>query len=146
MPIVKHPPRLRLILRLPGPNLTSCAKRFCPRLLLTALAAPALAAGGYPVSGKWGQSADTNKGRIDCGDKRVIDFKGDTRTDSKGGVPAYRIKSITTEGSSRYRVVDEFTTGQIRNGSTSYTLHQIDADHIELNMQQGGMLKLQRCK
>jgi len=121
-------------------------KTILSAIVLTALAASALAAGGYPVSGPWGQSADMNKGRIDCGDKRVIDFKGDTRTDSKGGVPAYRIKSITTEGSSRYRVVDEFTTGQIHNGSTSYTLHQVDDDHIELNMQQGGMLKLQRCK
>ena len=113
---------------------------------MTALAAPALAAGDYPVSGAWGQSASSAKGAIDCGNTRVIDFKGDTRTDSKGGVPAYRVKSITTEGSSRYRVVDEFTTGQIRNGSTSYTLHQVDDDHIELNMQRGGMLKLQRCK
>jgi hypothetical protein len=121
-------------------------KTILSAIALTALAAPALAAGGYPVSGPWGQSAEINKGRIDCGNKRVIDFKGDTRTDSKGGVPAYRIKSIAAEGSSNYRVVDEFTTGQIRNGSTSYTLHQVDDDHIELNMQQGGLLKLQRCK
>ena len=116
-------------------------------LALLALAAPALAAdGAYPVSGRWGQSSGADKGAVDCSRLRVIAFNGDTRTDSKGGVPAYRIKSITTAGPSQYRIVDQFTTGQIRNGSASYTLHQIDADHIELNLQPGGLLKLQRCK
>ena len=91
-------------------------------LALLALAAPALAAdGAYPVSGRWGQSSGADKGAVDCSRLRVIAFNGDTRTDSKGGVPAYRIKSITTAGPSQYRIVDQFTTGQIRNGSTSYT-------------------------
>jgi hypothetical protein len=114
-------------------------------MLLVALTAPAFAA-GYPVSGKWGQSTSAEKGPIDCSKLRVIEFKGDARTDSKGGVPAYRIKSISAEGSSNYRVVDEFTTGQISNARLNYTLSQIDADHIAMNMQPGGMLKLQRCK
>lgn len=61
-------------------------------------------------------------------------------------MPGYRNKSVTATAPSRYRVVDQFTTGQIRNGSLSYTLHQIDADHIELNMQPGGLVKLQKCK
>ena len=112
---------------------------------MLALAAPALAESGYPVNGKWGQSNSSEKGPIDCGKLRVIEFNGDTRTDSNGGVPAYRNKSITTEGRS-YRVVDEFTTGQIRNGSTSYKLSQADADHLEMNQQQGGTIKLRRCK
>lgn len=114
-------------------------------MLLLALSAPTFAA-SYPVSGKWGQSASSEKGAIDCSKLRVIAFNGDTRTDSKGGVPAFRNKSITPEAPGRYRVVDEFTTGQIRNGHINYTLRQVDADHIEMNMQQGGMLKLQRCK
>jgi hypothetical protein len=115
-------------------------------MALLALAAPALADAAYPVSGRWGQSSGADNGAVDCSKLRVIAFNGDTRTDSKGGVPAYRIKSITTAGPSQYRIVDQFTTGQIRNGSASYTLHQIDADHIELNLQPGGLLKLQRCK
>lgn len=115
-------------------------------LALLALAAPALAETGYPVNGKWGQSNSTEKGAIDCGNLRVIEFNGETRTDSKGGVPAYRNKSITAEGQSRYRVVDEFTTGQIRNGSTSYKMSQADADHLEMDQQKGGTLKLRRCK
>ena len=113
-------------------------------LLLTALAAPALA-GDYPVDGKWGQSSSTEKGPIDCGKLRVIEFKGDTRTDSSGGVPAYRNKSISADGKS-FRVVDEFTTGQIRNGSTSYKMSQSDADHLEIDQQKGGTIKLRRCK
>lgn len=114
-------------------------------LALTALASPALAA-SYPVSGKWGESTSSAKGAIDCAGKRVINFTGETRTDSKGGVPAYRNRSITPESATRWRIVDEFSTGQIRNGATSYTLVQVDADHLMLDLQKGGTIKLQRCK
>lgn len=114
-------------------------------LLLTALAAP-VQAQVYPVEGKWGQSASTEQGAIDCTDKRVIEFNGDQRTDSNGGVPAYRNQSVTPEGPSSYRVVDEFSTGQISGGHTEYALRKVDADHIEMNLQGGGSVKLQRCK
>lgn len=114
-------------------------------LMTAALIAPAEAA-TYPVAGKWGASTSSAKGPIDCSKLRVIAFNGDTRTDSKGGVPAYRNKSVTPTGGSNYRVVDEFTTGQIANAHLNYTLSQRDADHIEMNMQPGGLLKLQRCK
>jgi|SRR6185437_934666 len=113
--------------------------------LLALSGAPALAA-MYPVSGKWGQNTSSDKGAIDCAGKRVIGFNGDTRTDSKGGVPAYRNRSVTPEGSAQFKIVDEFTTGQISNGHTTFTLRKVDPDHIELNFQPGGMLKLQRCK
>jgi len=114
-------------------------------LVAAASAAPAHAA-SYPVSGRWGQSTSSEKGAIECRGRRVIAFSGDQRTDSGGGVPAYRNRSVTPDGSSRYRVVDEFTTGQINNAHTSYTLRRIDNDHIELQMQKGGTLKLQKCK
>ena len=114
-------------------------------MLVVALAAPTFAA-GYPVTGRWGQSTSTEKGAIDCGQLRVIEFKGDQRTDSKGGVPAYRLRTITEESATRFRVTDEFSTGQINNAHVDYTLQKVDADHIELNMQPGGVLKLQRCK
>lgn len=115
-------------------------------MLLMALAAPAFA-DAYPVVGKWGQSTNTAKGTIDCGAKvRVIAFSDGTRTDSKGGVPAYRNKSVAPEGPGMFRVVDEFTTGQIRNGHVNYTLRLVDAEHIEMNMSPGGLLKLQKCK
>lgn len=112
-------------------------------MLLGALAAPALA-DSYPVSGAWGQSSSSAKGAVDCNGLRVIAFKGNQRTDSKGGVPAYRNKSVTPSGSG-YRIVDVFTSGQINNAQTSYTLRLIDADHIEMNGQTG-TLKLRRCE
>ena len=114
-------------------------------LAAIALAAPAFAA-DYPISGRFGQSASTTKGAIDCTGKRVMSFSGNQRTDSKGGVPAYRNKSVRVDGAGRYRVVDEFTTGQQAFAYANYTLHVIDTDHIELRMQPGGTIKLQRCK
>ena len=113
-------------------------------LLLSALALPAQAQ-VYPVEGKWGQSASTEKGTIDCADKRVIEFSGDQRTDSNGGVPAYRNQSVVAEGPSSYRITDEFSTGQISGGHTSYTLRKVDPDHIEMNSS-GSTVTLQRCK
>src|SRR5579864_5524469 len=104
---------------------------------LTVLAAPVLAQ-SYPVSGQWGQSTNSDKGAIDCAGKRVITFNGNQRQDSNGGVPAYRNKTVTQEGSSSYRVVDVFTNGQVNNGSVSYTLRKVDDDHIEMQQQQGG--------
>ena len=112
---------------------------------IVALAAPA-AAGTYPVSGKWGASSTAEKGPVDCSKLRVIGFNGDQRTDSKGGVSAYRNRTVTPVDASHYRLVDEFTTGQIANAHVNYTLRQVDPDRIELNMQPGGLLKLQRCK
>jgi hypothetical protein len=114
-------------------------------LLFSVLTAP-VQAQVYPVEGKWGQSTSTEKGKIDCAGKRVIEFNGDQRTDSNGGVPAYRNQSVTPEGPSSYRVVDEFSTGQISAGHTSYGLRTVDADHIEMNSQDGGSMKLQRCR
>ena len=86
-------------------------------LATLACAAPAFAQ-NYPVSGRWGESNTSDKGPIDCSGKRVIGFNGDQRTDSKGGVPAYRNRSVEKSDNS-YRVTDEFTTGQISNGRFS---------------------------
>jgi hypothetical protein len=114
-------------------------------LLLTALAAPAQAQ-VYPVEGKWGQSTSGEKGPIDCSDsKRVIEFNGDQRTDSNGGVPTYRNRSVVASGPSSYRVVDEFSTGQISDGQSQYTLRRVDQNRIEMNSS-GGTTTLQRCK
>ncbi|MGH6725865.1 MAG: hypothetical protein ACREB8_04875 [Pseudolabrys sp.] len=112
-------------------------------IALSMLAAPALA-DIYPVSGPWGESTSTQKGPIDCAGKRVIAFNGDQRTDSMGGVPAYRNKSVTMTGAQSYNIVDVFSNGQVNNASVNYTLRRVDADHIELNGQTGA-LKLQRC-
>ena len=114
-------------------------------LLIAALSAPALA-DTYPVSGRWGQSDSSKKGPIDCTGKRVITFKGEQRFDSGGGVPAYHNKSVRTDGSDRWRIVDQFSNGQISAADTSLTLTKVDANHIVLDLQGGHTLKLQRCK
>jgi hypothetical protein len=118
---------------------TIVAAALCP------FGAPAFA-GNYPVSGNWGPADASKKGAIDCARKRVIGFNGNQRTDSNGGVPAYRNVSVTSDGPSQYRVVDEFTNGQVSNGRTTYKLRQVDPDHIDMHLQSGGTLKLQRCQ
>jgi len=109
---------------------------------LVALATPALA-DSYPVQGRWGVG-QPSKQPVDCSNLRVIAFNGDQRTDSRGGVPAYRNVSVTPS-SGGSRVVDEFNTGQIRARAT-FTLRQVDPNNVEMNQQHGGLLKLQRCK
>lgn len=129
-----------------GARLAAMRTPILTALALAALAPPALA-DAYPVTGRYGESPHTEKGSIDCAGKHIVAFNDGERTESKGGVPAFRNKSVTASGAGRWRVVDQFTTGQIRNGSTTYTLHVIDADRIEMIMQSGGgTLKLQRCK
>ena len=118
-------------------------KTILSAMLISALASPALA-DSYPVSGAWGQSTSSAKGAIVCAGKRVITFNGNQRTDSKGGVPAYRNRSVTGAGSD-YRVVDVFSNGQVNDAQVAYTLRQVDPDHIEMTMQSGS-LKLQRCE
>jgi hypothetical protein len=116
---------MRLILRLPVATLRAMRKTILAAILI-ALAAPALA-GTYPVSGKWGAGSTSAKGAVDCSKLHVIDFNGSQRTDSRGGVPAYRNKTVTAVDASHYRVVGEFTTGQIGNAHVNYTLRQVDA-------------------
>ena len=110
--------------------------------LVLALSNSALA-DSYPVQGRWG-AGQPSKQPVDCSNLRVIAFNGDQRTDSRGGVPAYRNVSVTPS-SGGARVVDEFNTGQIRARAT-FTLRQVDANNVEMDQQPGGVLKLQRCK
>ena len=114
-------------------------------LIVTALATPALAQ-TYPVSGRWGESNNSEKGTIDCtGNRRIIDFLGNQRTDSNGGVPEYRNVSVQSVGQSDYRIVDEFSNAMISAGHIEYTLRRIDSDRIVMN-QSSTVLNLQRCK
>lgn len=65
-----------------------------------------------------------------------MEFRGERHFDTGGGVPEFRNKSVTKDGASSYRVVDEFATGQIHSG-TNYTFCQLDPDHVELRMTTG---------
>jgi len=112
--------------------------------IASAIALPALAA-SYPISGAWGESTTTGKDKVDCTKVRVIDFRGEQRTDTKGGVNAYRNVSVNPNGAKTYKVVDQFSNGQIKDGRVTYTLKQTADDRIEMNLDKGGTLKLQRC-
>jgi hypothetical protein len=100
----------------------------------------------YPVSGRFGISNWTVKGAIDCANLRVINFAGEQRTDSDGGVPGYRNNWVRREGEGRYRVADWFSNGQVRNGQVFYELLVLDADRLEMILDRGGTLKMQRCQ
>jgi len=110
-----------------------------------ALAGPAFA-DPYPVSGRWGRSNWTEKGAIECANVRVIEFKGEERTDSGGGVPGYRNRWVKRAGEGRYRVSDWFTNGQVHNGQVFYELRIADNDRMDMVLDRGGVLRLQRCK
>ena len=112
-------------------------------LALTVTLSTAALADFYPVQGRWG-AGQPSKQPVDCSKLRVIAFNGDQRTDSRGGVPAYRNVSVTPS-SGGSRVVDEFNTGQVR-ARAIFTLRQVDPNNVEMNQQPGGLLKLQRCK
>jgi hypothetical protein len=102
------------------------------------------AAAAYPVSGKWAYESSAAR-EDDCRKGPFMEFRGDRRFDTGGNVPDYRNKSISVAGQSRYRMVDEFFTGQIR-GQASYELHRIDPDHLELRLNpRGTLIKLRRC-
>jgi len=120
-------------------------KRALLLVALTCAATPALA-DDYPVSGRFGVVPSFTDKAPDCNGKRVIAFSGNQRTDSNGGVPAYRNKSVQADGAQAWRVVDIFTTGQIANANAKYTLRVVGDGKVEMNQQPGGMLKLQRCK
>ena len=109
------------------------------------LAGPAFA-DQYPVSGRWGSSDWMEKGAIDCDNVRVIEFKGEQRTDSGGGVPAYRNNWVRRTGEGSYRVSDLFTNGQIYKGQVFYELRIADRDRLDMILDRGGVLRLQRCK
>jgi hypothetical protein len=118
-------------------------QRIALALLIAALGAPALA-DTYPVSGRWGVSPSTDKNPIDCSKLRVIAFNGDQRTDSGGGVPAFRNVSVTPSGGG-WQVVDAFNTGQIQ-ARARFTLRKVDPMRIEMDLQPGPQLKLHKCK
>jgi len=108
------------------------------------IAVPALA-GTYPVSGRWTYDYSPAKGPAkQCGARRM-EFRGERRFDTVGGVPDYRNISVTADGASRYRVVDEVFNGMVQHGHMEFSLRLIDNDHIELKLNSGGDILLRRC-
>jgi hypothetical protein len=119
--------------------------RRVPLIAAAALLSSATAfAAGYPVSGTWTYDYSPEKGPAkECGSRRM-EFAGDQRRDTGGGVPTYRNVSVTGAGTATFRIVDEFATGQI-NARLEYTLRLIDDDHLEIKLASGPTILLRRC-
>jgi len=110
------------------------------------LLSSAAQAASYPVQGRWGQSASTDKNPIDCTHLRTVTFQGERRFDSGGGVPDFRAISVQPEGSSSFRVVEEFRTGQV-NGRNTLTIRiKTEPARVELDPARGASLHLRKCK
>ncbi len=124
-------------------------RKFCVVCLTGAIVSlPVIAgfavAGSYPVSGKWTYENTVGEGLApECG-ARFMEFVGERRFDTGGGVPDYRNLSVSRSGA-EYRLIDEFTTGQIR-ARVDYTMRLLDGDHIELRLPQGKTFVLRRCQ
>jgi hypothetical protein len=113
--------------------------------LICALATPAFAA-SYPVQGRWGQSNSTDKKPVDCSRLRTVEFQGERRFDSGGGVPDFRAVTVQTQGQSAWRVTEEFRTGQI-NGRNHVVLRvKTDPDRLEIDPDRGSTLYLRKCQ
>jgi hypothetical protein len=105
----------------------------------------AATAAAYPVSGRWTYDHATESGPAkNCG-ARKMEFQGERRLDSVGGVPEYRNLTVSQTSPSSYQVVDEFFTVQIR-GRMEFTLRIVDPDHIEIHLVRAGKtFTLRRC-
>jgi hypothetical protein len=124
-------------------------RTFCIGCLTAAIVSLPIIAGfamaqSYPVSGKWTYEDSGGEGpAVECG-KRYMDFQGERRFDTGGGVPDYRNRTVTGDGN-EYRLTDEFNTGQIR-ARVDYNIRRIDNDRIELKLPQNKTVRLRRCQ
>ena len=124
------------MIRLSSLLLSTVAFMFC---------AGAAAADPYPVSGKWTYEHASDPGRAKTCTGRIMEFRGEQRFDTGGGVPQYRNVRVNRTSPTQFAVVDEFFNVQIR-GRVPYALRLIDGDHIELHLEQGGaVIPLRRC-
>jgi len=129
--------------------MTLQGRKFCIVCLTGAIVSLPIIAGfavaqSYPVTGKWTYDDTGGDGPAkDCGN-RYMDFRGERRFDTGGGVPDYRNRSVTQDGDD-YRLVDEFNTGQI-NARLNYNIRRVDKDRIELKLPANKTVKLRRCE
>jgi hypothetical protein len=123
-------------------------RKFCVVCLTGAIVSLPIIAGfavaaSYPVSGKWTYENANGEGRTpECG-QRYMEFAGERRFDTSGGVPDYRNLAVSRSGA-EFHMIDEFNTGQVR-ARVDYTMRLIDNDHIELKLPRDKTVTLRRC-
>jgi hypothetical protein len=117
----------------------------CGLIALTLTWAHGAPAASYPVTGRWTYDHALESGPAgNCG-TRKMEFLGERRLDSVGGVREFRNLSVSPTSSSSFQVVDEFFTVQIR-GRMEFTLRIVDSDHIEIHLVRAGKtFTLRRC-
>src|ERR1700721_4736152 len=76
--------------------------------------AGAAAADPYPVAGKWTYEHASDPGRAKTCTGRIMEFRGEQRFDTGGGVPQYRNVSVNKASQTEFAGIDEFFTVQIR--------------------------------
>jgi hypothetical protein len=118
---------------------------FAIALLAAAAVGDVARADPYPVSGKWTYDNAEEEGPAkECG-THTMEFNGVMRLDTGSGAPEYKNMTVTKFDTARWRVVDQFFTGQIW-GRVSYTMQLVDDDHLKLRFDIGGRVSaLRRC-
>ena len=110
-----------------------------------AAAAPALA-DTYPVSGLWTYRSASENGPAQMCDRPTMEFRGDRRFDTSGGVPDFRNVRIARLDASTFALNDLFLTWPNVRGNVYYSLRLIDEDHIEIDIPRAGRtFLLRRC-
>jgi hypothetical protein len=124
------------------------------RALILVLSSIALAGGAalpamgdsYPVSGLWTYQNASEKGPAPTCDRPTMEFRGDRRFDSLGGVPDYRNVRIERIDASSFALNDLFLTWPNVRGNVYYSLRLIDEDHIQIDIPRAGKaFLLRRC-
>ena len=124
------------------------------RTLILALLSIALAGGAappamgdsYPVSGLWTYRNASEKGPAKTCDRPTMEFRGDRRFDTLGGVPDYRNARVERIDASSFALNDLFLTWPNVRGNVYYSLRLIDEDHIQIDIPRAGRaFLLRRC-
>lgn len=115
-------------------------------IALTGGAAPPAMSDSYPVSGLWTYQNASEKGPAQTCDSPTMEFRGDRRFDTSGGVPDYRNVSVDRIGASSFALNDLFLTWPNVRGNVYYSLRLVDEDHIQIDIPRAGKaFLLRRC-
>src|SRR5712691_6681652 len=106
--------------------------------------AASAAAGTYPISGRWTYRDVAADGPAKTCGSPTMEFRGDRRFDTSGGVPDYRNVDVQQSSASSFVLRDLFLTAPNVRGHVNYTLRLVDEDHIVIALA-GKTIRLRRC-
>ena len=103
------------------------------------------AADTYPISGRWTYRDVTADGPSKTCNSPTMEFRGDRRFDTSGGVPRYINVDVERTSASSFMLRDLFLTAPNVRGHVNYTLRLVDEDHIVVALA-GKTFVLRRCE